>query len=125
MQVEKEGFNFIFDTRACDTCRGNCCIGDSGYIWVSGQEIEDISSFLNLTSDEFCSKYLFKVGYSHFSIREVEFENGYACAFFDTKKHACSIYDVRPSQCRTFPFWNHFKKNIEDLECECPGVKRV
>ena len=33
--VTKEGFDYAFDVRACSTCKGRCCTGESGYIYVS------------------------------------------------------------------------------------------
>ncbi len=45
--------------------------------------------------------------------------------FFDEKKLNCSIYEHRPKQCRTFPFWEYFKKNYNELEKECIGVKQL
>jgi Fe-S-cluster containining protein len=41
--------------------------------------------------------------------------------------NGCKIYDVRPSQCRTFPFW---KSNLESmaewekLKRTCPGIDK-
>jgi hypothetical protein len=45
------------------------------------------------------------------------------CVFFDHRQKCCSIYTVRPRQCHTFPFWEHFKRNKDELIKECPGVK--
>ncbi len=33
--VTKEGFDFTFDPIGCETCEGNCCIGESGNIWIN------------------------------------------------------------------------------------------
>lgn len=35
------------------------------------------------------------------------------------------IYEVRPTQCRTFPFWDYFKTRVDELKLECPGVVDV
>ena len=38
---------------------------------------------------------------------------------------ACSVYEFRPLQCRSFPFWAPFLNSREDwesLEHMCPGV---
>ncbi|MCD8213606.1 MAG: YkgJ family cysteine cluster protein, partial [Campylobacter sp.] len=58
-----------------------------------------------------------------FSLKEKIYDYGYACIFFDEENKNCSVYDFRPSQCATFPFWNYFKKNLKELEKECMGVK--
>ena len=62
-----------------------------------------------------------KVGY-RFSIKEIAYDEGHACVFFDFEKKGCKIYEARPTQCRTFPFWEYFKNNQEELEAECPGI---
>ena len=36
----KSGFGYSFDPSKCSVCKGKCCIGESGYIWISKSEIE-------------------------------------------------------------------------------------
>ena len=75
-----------------------------------------------MSIEEFAKSYLIRAK-SRYSLREVRSENlGYACIFFDQEKRLCSIYDVRPKQCRTFPFWEQFKNDVETIQKECPGV---
>jgi len=124
VKILKEGFGFSFDSKACETCKGNCCIGESGYIWVSPTDIQNIAVFLGEYIDKFYEKYIQKVKYK-FSLKEIEYNDGLKCVFFDERKKGCSIYPVRPIQCRTFPFWEYFKKNIKEVEDECPGIKRL
>jgi len=119
--IEKEGFPYKFDPEACKECEGNCCIGESGYIWVSLKEIDEIASFLNIHKDIFINTFLIKVGYK-FSLKEKPYKNGYACIFFE---NGCKIYPVRPKQCRTFPFWDYFKDRVGELKKECPGVVEI
>jgi len=116
--ISKEGFNFKFNPDACRECEGNCCTGESGYIWVNSKEIEEISRFLGIDTEIFKERFLIKVGY-RYSIKEKPYKNGFACLFFD---NGCKIYPVRPNQCRTFPFWDYFKNKIDELKKECPGI---
>ena len=120
----QEGFSYAFNPKACQTCAGKCCIGESGYIWVSHEEIEAIAKKLLLTKENFINNYLLKIRY-RFTIKEIPYEGGYGCIFFNREKKMCSIYDVRPSQCRTFPFWEYFKENIDEVVTECPGIIRL
>ncbi len=123
--IKKEGFNFAFDPKACESCEGNCCIGESGYVWVKGDEIEKIASFLSLDEDEFKRKHLRKARFKY-SLKEIKLdEKNYICEFFDLKSKRCQIYEVRPNQCRTFPFWEHFINNTKEVEEECPGILRL
>jgi len=120
--IKKDGFNYSFNPSACAACGGACCIGESGYIWVNYKEIEEIAAFLNLSVEEFAQKYLIRAK-NRYSLKEFKVkELGYACIFFDVQKRLCKIYDVRPKQCRTFPFWNQFKNDTKELIKECPGV---
>lgn len=123
--ITKKGFNYAFKPSICDECEGNCCIGESGYIWINKTEINKLASFLNISVDELGLKYLFKVGYKY-SLKEKKLsDENYACVFFDIQTKQCSIYDVRPTQCRTFPFWDYFKKNEKEVYKECPAIKNI
>ncbi len=119
--VYKEGFDYGFNPSACESCEGRCCTGESGYIYVNKAEIERIANFLELSQELFIEKYLYKKGYKY-SIKERETKNGYECIFYDSKNNGCTIYKARPIQCRTFPFWDYFKTNKDELKQECPGI---
>ncbi len=123
--IKKDGFNFAFDPNGCNSCNGNCCIGESGYIWINSQEIQILALHLNLSVEDLKFRYLNKIGYKY-SIKEVQLaKNNYACCFFDLDKKQCSIYHARPNQCRTFPFWDYFKENEEEVYKECPAIKSL
>ena len=123
--IKKDGFNFAFDPNGCNSCNGNCCIGESGYIWINSNEIQVLALHLNLTVEDLKFRYLNKIGYKY-SIKEVQLaKNNYACCFFDLDKKQCTVYDARPSQCRTFPFWDYFKENEEEVYKECPAIRSL
>ncbi len=119
--IRVEGFDYGFDSFACKECEGKCCVGESGYIWVTSEEIKKISEFLKLNENEFRQNYLNKVKYK-FSIKEVLIGGSYECIFFDDKEKKCQIYEVRPKQCKTFPFWDYFKTHEKEVREECPGI---
>lgn len=117
-----DGFNYSFDPKKCEICGGKCCIGESGYIWVNQDEIKKISEKLKLDLEVFKQEFLIKIK-GRYSIKEIPYNDGFACVFFNTDTKKCKIYDCRPNQCKSFPFWNYFKKNFDELEKECIGVK--
>lgn len=119
--ITKNGFSYKFNPEACASCEAKCCTGESGYIYVNSDEIKSISSFLYMDENEFMEKFLYKVGFKY-SIKERKIGDNYECAFYSKEKNQCSIYSVRPKQCITFPFWDYFKNNIEELKQECIGV---
>lgn len=119
--IYSDGFDYGFDESACERCGGKCCTGESGNIFANSREIEQIRAHFGLNSVEFEAKFLRKVG-ARFSFKELEFEGGWACIFFDTSTRKCGIYALRPAQCRSFPFWEYYKRRKKDLEAECLGV---
>lgn len=119
--IRVEGFSFDFDESACATCNGHCCTGEPGYIWVTPKEMMDMAEHLGMDVESFKARYLEKVGYKY-SVKEIKVEASHHCVFFDTKISGCSLYDVRPSQCRSFPFWDYFLKNPKKAGDECPGI---
>ena len=100
----------------CTEC-GQCCTGGPGYAWVTKEEIETIASHLGMTVKDFGKRYLRSV-YGRYSLVE--------------KKETCQIYQVRPTQCRTFPWWaenlkspeawKEAAKHCEGISCDAPVV---
>ncbi|HDX6330706.1 TPA: YkgJ family cysteine cluster protein [Campylobacter fetus subsp. venerealis] len=122
--LKEFGFDYCFDSSKCEVCGAKCCTGDSGYIWISEAEMESLSSHLKLSLPEFKKLFTYRVGV-RFSLKEKEYNGAYACLFFDENNNNCSVYEFRPKQCRTFPFWDYFKKHFNELEKECIGVERL
>ena len=120
--ISHDDYSYKFDELKCNDCEGNCCIGESGYIWITNEQIDVLAKYLNMSQEDTIKKYLYKVGYKY-SIKEKQLsKTNFACVFFDTIKKQCSIYDVRPTQCRTFPFWEYFKDKIDEVKEECPAI---
>ncbi|MEX0818019.1 MAG: YkgJ family cysteine cluster protein, partial [Pirellulaceae bacterium] len=93
----KDGLRF-----KCTQC-GDCCTGAPGYVWVNKAEIEALAAERGEPDVEtFESEYVRKIGIRR-SLRE--FPNG-DCVFFDSEKRKCTVYNARPRQCRTWPFWD-------------------
>jgi Fe-S-cluster containining protein len=110
----------------CVQC-GGCCSGPGeGYIWVTKPEIEIIADFLKLTVGRLRQKYLKRVG---LRTTIIEHRTTKDCIFLQNKdgQRKCVIYSVRPSQCRSWPFWssnltspNSWNKAAQ----KCPGINR-
>jgi len=120
--IVKKGFDFTFDSAVCKTCRGYCCRGESGHVWVTSTEIDDICQFLNLNRIDGFDRYFYRVD-NRISVMENYTEGEFRCVFLVTSG-GCSIYGVRPVQCRTFPFWEEFKQQKGDVFKLCPGLIR-
>lgn len=104
----------------CTQC-GNCCTGEPGNVWVDAAEIDAISRYLDVPSGEVRLLKTKLVG-DRLSLRE--HANG-DCIYLESTSRRCSIYPVRPKQCRTWPFWN---SNLEspdawnNVQKKCPGA---
>jgi uncharacterized protein len=102
----------------CTQC-GDCCTGAPGFVWVNDDEMRAIADFLKMPLAEFVALHTHRTHRGR-SLRERV--NG-DCVFFE-KQVGCTIYPVRPGQCRTWPFWDSNVKTPADWErtCDiCPG----
>lgn len=112
----KDGLKF-----ECTQC-GRCCGAAPGFVWVNAAEIAAMAEEKGSVSvAEFEQAFVRKVG-ARKSL--TEFENG-DCVFLDSQKRTCTLYNSRPRQCRTWPFWDSNLKSPEDWAqtCEvCPGA---
>jgi Fe-S-cluster containining protein len=120
--IRQEGYAFGFDPTACAACGGACCTGESGYIWAKYDEIEKMADFLERSVEDFGKMYLRKAGHRYSLTEKPIGEGNFACVFFDLAQKRCTIYPVRPRQCRTFPFWESYKNNEQEVRDECPGI---
>jgi Fe-S-cluster containining protein len=110
----QEGLRF-----RCTRC-GNCCTGPPGYVWVNDEELAAISDYRSEPLEEVTGLYTRPVGKRR-TLRE---KNNGDCVFYD-KEAGCTIYPVRPRQCRTWPFWesNVVTPEAWQSTCEvCPGA---
>ena len=105
----------------CTGC-GDCCTGAPGYVWVNAEEIAAIARRLQMSVEETERRFVRKVG-SRKTLVDVA-ERNWDCVFLEANTRRCTIYEDRPRQCRTWPFWHSNVKTTEAWQqtCEvCPG----
>lgn len=99
---------------------GRCCKarGEYAHVYLSDAEAEAAARYLSLDLAEFERRYCrFEDGE-----RELRFEGG-GCVFLSG--NLCSIYEARPRQCATWPFWpENLDKRVWDRDVApfCPGI---
>lgn len=79
-----------------------------------------MAEFLGMRERDFVRQYVRQINQR---LSLIELPNG-NCIFYD---HGCKIYPVRPTQCRTFPFWKEVLSNVvtwDRATSECPGMNR-
>ena len=102
---------------------GNCCVSRNsyGYVYLSKDDLKRFSKYFKISLKNFKDKYCQTTdGFIHL-VEKPEFEGN--CIFLKEKK--CSVYESRPSQCRTWPFWNenmNTKVWNKDISINCPGI---
>lgn len=110
----------------CQQC-GNCCSGpEEGVIWITKPEIEKAAKHLGITPAEFRKKCLRRIGL-RLTIKENQQTKD--CIFLTRFKGSkgCAIYDFRPTQCRTWPFWSSNLHSPDDWNyaaMKCPGINK-
>jgi len=113
----REGLQF-----RCSGC-GNCCTGAPGYVWVNKEEIAALADEIGENDlRRFEEEFVRLVGVRK-SLRELP-ESNWDCVFFDSETRRCKVYNARPRQCRSWPFWESNVRTEENWErtCEvCPG----
>jgi len=109
----KHGLRFT-----CTQC-GHCCTGEPGFVWVNDDDLAAIAEYLDEPLAEVRAMYT-KLAARGLSLRE---KSSGDCVFYD-RQAGCTIYEVRPPQCRTWPFWESNVASPESWErtcAVCPG----
>lgn len=102
----------------CTRC-GKCCTGEPGYVWVNDEELVALAKFRGEPLREFRAVYT-RPARGGVTLKEKA--NG-DCVFFEAGR-GCTVYRVRPRQCRTWPFWESNVETPADWErttAICPG----
>ena len=113
----KEGIRF--------ECQGSgkCCVSREsyGFVYLSDNDLKRFSNYFKLSIKKFKDEYCqITDGFVHL-IEKTELNGN--CIFLKDKK--CSVYTCRPSQCRTWPFWNenmNAKVWNKNISINCPGI---
>jgi len=99
---------------------GQCCTsrGEYGYIYFTLKDRKRLASLLQITTREFTRQYCIKSD-GHFHLKSPESD----CRFLDGNR--CTVYEARPAQCRTWPFWPENMNSRtwkKDITTFCPGI---
>jgi len=97
----------------------NCCRLSGGFVFLTEEEAANIAQFLEAPLDLF-NEWFTKPVEEQIALVDGDDEH---CVFLENG--ICSIYPVRPKQCRTYPFWPENLKTkahwnlTKDM---CPGI---
>lgn len=123
-QPDDRGLRF-----SCTQC-GACCTGPSGFVRFTDDEAAAMAQHLGITVESFLDRYTRETVMGR-SLREKPSPHGLDCVFLDREavpgKAVCGLYESRPAQCRTWPFW---ASNLSSehawrrAAAGCPGIDR-
>jgi len=111
----EEGLRF-----SCIRC-GRCCRGEPGTVLVSFEEASKISDRMRMPVEAFTRAIRF-FGTEQLSLRE---RQSGECVFYGGETAKCLLYELRPLQCRLYPFWPSLlesKRAWEKEKRRCPGI---
>ncbi len=113
----KNGLKF-----SCQRC-SFCCGHSPGYVYLSRADLDRFCQGTGLSIKEFVSKYCrWADYYEGKTVLALLEKKNYDCIFWD---NGCTLYEHRPSQCRTYPFWAWVVKDKatwDEIARECPGM---
>ena len=117
-------FGLAFECQQC----GRCCAGpEEGYVWADTSEISDIAAFLGISELDLHRNYLRRVGRRYTLVEDATTHDCICLKPNALGGKSCSIYSVRPAQCRTWPFW---PANLQSPDAwaragmRCVGINR-
>jgi Fe-S-cluster containining protein len=110
---------------SCARCSG-CCRHDPGFVFLSLKDADVLAKRVGLGYSSFVAAYCRWIpiggGIETLSLKE---RSNYDCVFWGSD--GCSVYEDRPLQCRTFPFWESVVADQDSWRAtaaDCPGMDR-
>lgn len=98
---------------------GKCCVsrGAHGFVYLTLDDRRRLAKSLGVPTREFTRNYCLRTD-GLFHLRDT----GPDCRFLEHNR--CAVYEARPTQCRTWPFWpeNMPAKAWSSVAAFCPGV---
>ena len=100
---------------------GRCCVsrGEYGYVYLTLKDRRKLAGLFKLSTKEFTRQYCDKDSSGIWKISDFTS----SCRFLKDKR--CQVYEARPTQCRTWPFWPenmNAKTWNREITTFCPGV---
>jgi len=106
----------------CTRC-GNCCTGFTGTVTVDDAEIAALATCVELDDATFREQCTRIMSDGTVSLRE---KPNYDCVFW-ARDQGCLVYEHRPTQCRTWPFWGvnvRHRGGWDEEARHCPGMNK-
>ena len=95
------------------------CCDVPGFVYITEDDLRRIAAYLKMEPADFESRYVYRTRH-RLRLRKPRSSQ---CHFL--REDGCAIHEVKPTQCRLFPFWPEL---VEDREAwqhagrRCPGI---
>ena len=106
----------------CQRCSA-CCRHEPGYVFLTKKDLEALADEKCMSEEMFLNDYCRVINLGEFNRVSLVEKKNFDCIFWS--EAGCEVYNARPVQCRTYPFWIHYledENDWKDLEKSCPGV---
>jgi Fe-S-cluster containining protein len=112
-----DGLNF-----SCKRC-SSCCRYDQGFVYLSQKDLNKLTSVLKMDEKSVINAYCrWVTNWNGDAVLSLKEKSNYDCILWDS---GCTVYNERPLQCVTFPFWDSIiadEKCWESAAKSCPGM---
>ena len=104
-------------------CQPGCirCCEQKGFVYVTREDIARLAEHLGITRAEFKRRYLCG-STPPLRFRKMRHKQ---CPFL--LSNGCSVHEVKPLQCQSFPFWPELLDKASERRAAaeyCPGLNR-
>jgi Fe-S-cluster containining protein len=102
-------------------CQPGCikCCEQQGFVYLTEADLTRIAGYLGLTPAAFEKRYVYRTK----NLRRLRVPRHAQCEFLDSD--GCRIHEVKPLQCRTFPYWPELLDSAREWKKTaryCPGI---
>jgi Fe-S-cluster containining protein len=104
-------------------CQAGCtkCCDEQGFVYLTEDDITRIAKFVGQSQADFEKQHVFRTK----NVRRLRVPRHAQCAFL--KVGGCSVHEVKPIQCRTFPYWPEILSSPRawhETGKRCPGIEQ-
>ncbi len=107
---------------SCKRCSA-CCRGEPGFVFLTRDDVHRLLKRLGLDFKVFFRDYCTLVDTGTGMALSLRENRAFDCVLWGEK--GCGVYEDRPVQCSTYPFWNSIvesRSSWEDESASCPGI---
>jgi hypothetical protein len=104
-------------------CQSGCtaCCEQKGFVYLTEADLPRIAEFVGMKPGDFERKFCYRTR----NLLRLRIPKESNCRFL--RDGGCSIHAVKPTQCRTFPFWPELVESRREWKKTahyCPGISK-